>query len=251
LGEHAFSTSCRLLAAVSKKAIHIFDLVKGQEIRKLDDRGRANPFAFSPDNKLLLTAGDAIAIWSLATGKKIQSLPSAGIPVAVALSPDGKLLAQGNSWRSGLRLWDVETGQEAHRWPGHTGNVGSIVFSPDGNTVVSRSHEEKRLHFWEAGTGKELRVLSSDVADRRGDAGYGHAIAYSPDGRWLALGDLGGIVHIWDTNTGKVVRKLFIDNSRMQINALSFSRDGRTIAVSSAITQYDRSSTPGLHWLHR
>src|SRR3974390_2560824 len=91
---------------------------------------------------------------------------------------------------------------------GHTGNVGSVIFAPDGNSVVSRSHEEKVLRFWDSGTGKQRRVQSSDVGDRRADAGYGHAIAYSPDGRSIALGDLGGIVYIWDTKTGKVVRQL-------------------------------------------
>jgi hypothetical protein len=163
----------------------------------------------------------------------------------VALSPDGKRLAQGYPWWYGLHLWEVESGKELLRQPGHTGPVSRIVFAPDGRTLVSRSEQEKALRFWEMATGTEFRVLTTDMPEPRADAGWGPAIAYSPDGRLVALGDHGGIVRVWEASTGKEVRRLEIDIACRAINALAFSPDGRTLAVSGARAMYHNTPWPG------
>jgi WD40 repeat protein len=54
---------------------------------------------------------------------------------------------------------------------------------------------------------------------------------FSPDGRLLASGDLGGDVFVWETASGKVLRRL---HSQMAISDLAFSPDSRLLAIASA-----------------
>jgi WD40 repeat protein len=246
LGDASFSSDGKLMAVCGdKNAIHLFDLNSGQQIRKFDNHVGV-PAGFTPDNKMVLSAShEGIVFWEIASGKEIRRLPNIGIPVSVALSPDGKLLAQGYPWFSGLHLWDVASGQELLRRPGHIGPVSRVVFAPDGKTLISRSEEEKTLRFWDTATGAELRALSTETAERRADAGWGEAIAYSPDGRFIALGDLGGLVHIWDSKDGKEVRKLEIDDNCRAITSIAFSADGRTLAVNGARAKYHITQWPG------
>jgi WD40 repeat protein len=53
---------------------------------------------------------------------------------------------------------------------------------------------------------------------------------FSPDGRLLASGDLGGDVFVWDVPTGKVVRRL---HRQTGIDDLRFSPDSRFLAVAA------------------
>ena len=59
--------------------------------------------AFSPDGKMLATAGADVKLWDSQTGKTLRSFDSQVIEVA--FSPDGKRLVA--SRRGTLRVWDV------------------------------------------------------------------------------------------------------------------------------------------------
>jgi WD40 repeat protein len=55
-------------------------------------------------------------------------------------SPDGKLLFTAGSDRS-IRLWDTATWQESSRWSGYTNRIQSAIFTPDGTQIVSGSQD--------------------------------------------------------------------------------------------------------------
>ena len=54
----------------------------------------------------------------------------------MALTPDGKRLLTGGDDKV-LRLWDVNTGKEVHRFEGHTDSVVWIAISADGRHALS------------------------------------------------------------------------------------------------------------------
>jgi WD40 repeat protein/uncharacterized caspase-like protein len=58
-----------------------------------------------------------------------------------------------------------------------------------------------------------------------------NAIAFAPDGRWLASGASDDTIKIWDTSTGHLLRTLYGHSSN--VNALAVSVDGKLLASGS------------------
>ena len=69
----------------------------------------------------------------------------------MCFSPDGKRLASGSADKT-VKVWEVQTGQEALTLKGHTSGVWSVCFSPDGKRLASASGD-KTVKVWDAATG--------------------------------------------------------------------------------------------------
>src|SRR5215471_12665047 len=85
--------------------------------------------AFSPDGKLLATAGfdNVVKLWEFAAGKEARTLTGHTGPVyCVAFSPDGNTVAS-SSVEKTIRLWDVADGKLVRELKGHTDIVESIA----------------------------------------------------------------------------------------------------------------------------
>src|ERR1044072_67385 len=65
---------------------------------------------------------------------------------------------------------------------------------------------------------------------------FGHrravtALAFSPDGHWLASGSKDNTIKIWDIATGRLLRTLYGHGA--PVNTLAVSEDGKIIASGS------------------
>ena len=58
-----------------------------------------------------------------------------------------------------------------------------------------------------------------------------YAVAYSPEGNHLAIGDAKGILQVWDLMTGQAV--LFCSGHSAAINSVAYSPDGQQLATGS------------------
>lgn len=65
--------------------------------------------------------------------------------------------------------------------------------------------------------------------------GHVNAVAFSPDGKWLATSSQLGLVSIWDAATGKLIRELETGDVS---NALFFSASGNSLGARSTKGQF-------------
>jgi WD40 repeat protein len=197
----------------------------------------------------------------------------------LSVSPDGKLLA----WGDGpvLRLADLETGKEKNGPAGHVNAARELLFSRDSKTVLTTG-DDGALRRWDAATGKELsqitlpgsvytyvlpspdgrvvaacdsvgtiHLIDADTGKEKHaiaptQAGYGAAVAFSPDSRRLAsVSMVAQSVEIFDVADGKVKQSLALPSAQEAAPGVGigvvrargprrvlFSPDGRHLAVT-------------------
>jgi WD40 repeat protein len=181
---------------------------------------------FSPDGARLATASqDGTArIWDLASRREIFKIPvGASENIAIAFSPDGKRLAA-TGIENTVTIWDTESSKELLTLRGHAAPVVGLAFNPDGTQLVSVSpRSEAELRIWDSITGEELLGLE--------DAGAVIAVAFSPDGKRLAMGSEEGIATIWDAASGKQLFSFF--GHTRPIFSVTFTPDGSRLATAS------------------
>jgi len=172
--------------------------------------------------------GRSLRIWNiLASAEEAVLLTnSPGRIRAVEFSSDGKRLAVAEEGRK-TRVWN--TADWSHQVLEHSvsTNVQRLVFSLDGSRLAQadvrgRTREdvsERGGEVLDLASGKSL--LSFQVIPNRG-------LAFSPDGKLLALGTWNDSIHLWNVDRGEKIGTL--DGNLATVLALSFSPDGKTLA---------------------
>jgi RNA polymerase sigma factor (sigma-70 family) len=132
----AFSPDGRLLAAVSKGGVLVFDFPHTKKYVVLPQQAR-NGLVFSPDGRMLACADvKGIALWEVKARRQRGSIALASDDcTALRFSPDGRWLAWGEKER--VVLWDLERERPLHTFRGHEGNVTDLRFTPDGRSLIT------------------------------------------------------------------------------------------------------------------
>src|SRR5262249_8045846 len=149
-----------------------------------------------------------------------------------ALSGDGRWAAS-SGWHSDrVRLWDAGTGQMVHEWV--VGKRTLVFFTPDSRALVIARGDE--FSFWDVETLLPIRRLPRHVTPFPGH------VAFSPDGRLMALEMAPAVLHLKEVATGRTVAKLE-DPHGDRASWQGFTPDGTRLVVvakyASAIHAWD------------
>jgi WD40 repeat protein len=190
----SFSPDGKILASSAGRGIvFLWDARTGRAHRRLRTGSWGIcALAFSPNGKMLATAGDAGSLWEVRTGRQLFRGKDSEHEnyCALAFSPDGNYLASASAghnvsqgkrqWQqeSVVRLWDVPTGRKLRRFRGHQDTIKGVVFSPGGSTLASASLD-RTVRLWDVRSGKEVRRLGGDKRPKT-------RVCFAPDGKSLA-----------------------------------------------------------------
>ena len=201
-----------LVSAGDDRTVRVWDVSSGQTLRTLTGHEKQIPaIALSPDGRLIASGSrdHSIRLWDLETGNEAGVIGGhASHVMSVKFSPDGKVLASA-SYDQSVRLWDLKTLKPTNFLSGHTFRVYNVAFAPNGKQLASAGDHTARL--WDLQSSHNVKTFAlqtETTADRPTARGGVSAVAYSPDGRMLAVASTLGVVHLVSPDTGAVLQIL-------------------------------------------
>src|SRR5262245_58414731 len=149
-----------------------------------------------------------VILWDMPEGKARHTLPTEGTPRALAMSADGRLVAAAGD-SGAITVWETATGKPRATLAGHTDWVLALAFSADGSRLASGGYDEI-VRVWDVGAGKKLLEFpGKPPAPPKGPAPPDNtvlALAFSPDGKQLAVGGTDAQIHLFNPADGKLIR---------------------------------------------
>jgi serine/threonine protein kinase/WD40 repeat protein len=183
-------------------------------------------FARRPDGRTLVAAteeGGTNQILDLETGAVRRELEAHPLGEVRALSGDGRWAASCGWHSDRVRLWEVDTGRMVSEWV--QGTRTRVAFTPDSRALIIGWADG--FGFWDVETLRPIRRLRRDAAQFPG------GVAFSPDGRLMALEMAPAVIHLKEVATARTVARLE-DPHGDRATWQGFTPDGTRLVVVAA-----------------
>lgn len=219
-----FDSGRRYMVCVNS-ALLVGSVATGRQTEKMSERSGATfnrSAASSPNGKIVsvIVTGPSIIHYSTTTGKQLGEITPPGEAGSLCYARDGRLVVGSDSGRE-VWVYDPDKAKPAFTIPLSVGRCEDIKVSPDGKWLAAIGHyaaevfqmrarpEPQKLEvgdkgiealawsadselvvtaganglvqFWERRSGRLKKQLQLEI-------GQSTALAFSPDGRWLAIG---------------------------------------------------------------
>ncbi|MDA0660412.1 MAG: WD40 repeat domain-containing protein [Planctomycetota bacterium] len=127
-------------------------------------------------------------------------------PLCCRVDPTGRYVFVGGTDHT-IQRWEIATGVKT-LFSGHTNWVPTLGFSPDGATLYSGSYDGSVM-FWDvaAAEPKPVRIIEGTHKGGQPHLGWVRSLAVSPDGKSIATGGNDGMVRLWSTEDGSLIRE--------------------------------------------
>ncbi|MBI3928021.1 MAG: caspase family protein [Armatimonadetes bacterium] len=237
--------------------LSVWDPQSGQKTATLiDPEGNiVYAVAVTPDGKQAAAAHAnwTVSVWDLSSRKQAMTLQGHSTAIyALDIDPAGRYMISGS--RTGaLGLWDLAQGKLVRTLEGLEASITAVDASPAGDLVAGCDWYYGQLVVWNLSTG--ARVSSYKLDNARSREGF-TSLAFSSDGRNLAVGQPDGAVIVLDPAAGKrrSIFKPVEDNMSArkigEASDVAFSPDGKLLAASyhnATVREWDVASRQLVH----
>ncbi|KAJ5278317.1 hypothetical protein N7524_004470 [Penicillium chrysogenum] len=256
-----FSLDGKVLV-LATRTVELWDIATMSCIRTLDGHTECvRCLAFTPCRKILASASDdmTVKLWEFETSSCKLTMRLPGYPKNITFSPDGNILAASLADGS-IHILNTATGDTIRTLGGDIPCVAGS-FLVDGETIATVTNNVE-LQFIDVATGTckltlkhgnkicassvSQNILASGTVDgmvrlwdttgnwRQSPGGLDESVssmAFSSDGKSLAVGLVGKTVEIWDS-FDKICRRR-LEGHRDRIATVAFSADNKTLASGS------------------
>lgn len=201
--------------------IALWRLPSGASAGYLDPgRGSVDSLAMTPDDRLLVSGGDAgVQLWQRPSGAPDHAWRAnepAGFSVGhLAITPDGRLLVSAGN---GIAVRALPSGQtESWLMPSPWAAIDDLALSPDGSAVAVLQGD---VHVWELPSGRYLGARFVPTQSAQFVVGHG--------GQLLAAGGKDGSVRLWKIPAG--APELILNGLSSHPARVAISPDGSLLA---------------------
>jgi WD40 repeat protein len=180
-------TDCR---SPTNGFVHLWHVARRELVRSLPVQGIPRHLAASPDGRQvacsLMRPDRRTLVFDVADGRTVATLEtdfsSYSACHTLAFSADGRALSLEDVRANCLRVVEIATGHDRHRFPFQQDYPLTAVFSPDGRWLVMGvgfDDSRPRVEVWDLHTGNRRAELPASSP---------FALHFSPDGRRLVAG---------------------------------------------------------------
>ncbi|VVC45263.1 Katanin p80 subunit, C-terminal,WD40-repeat-containing domain,Katanin p80 subunit B1,WD40/YVTN repeat- [Cinara cedri] len=158
--------------------------------------------AIGKKSGLVLATGGSdkiVNLWKVDSKTCFMSLCGHVTPIECVQFDSSEYLVAAGSETGSLKVWDLTKGKKVKTFSGHKSAVTKVDFFPfASSSYFVTGSKDTNVKLWDY-------RYSHCIGMYKGHEASISSLKYSPDGLWIASGDVEGSIKIWDLRVGRMI----------------------------------------------